>query len=176
MASRRSLGPQGDPGGMPGGLPGGLPGGPPENVPGPQGPDNNINIDGQIPNGPPPGTYNPGDYNPEQDQQFPSPTPLPKGPETSHDSESPRDRSQTTMRRPMSPTPAPPNTAELIPFQPMGDMSANNMVQRRSPGLFGTAGGLKGGGLGLPMDPTNSAANQDVSGLLQMLMQMKGSM
>lgn len=109
-------------------------------------------------------------------------------------SESPRERDafgtgvggNATPRRPMAPTPM-AGTASLQPFQPMSDapagmmagagMGAGSVLRRPGGGsLFGSMGGLKGGGLGMPLDPTNAAQNQDVSGLLQMLLKMKGGM
>lgn len=101
-------------------------------------------------------------------------------PQVGQGQETPHDRGQVggqsgvggnaTLRRPTAPTPQAGSTMTagasmrppLMPFTPMGDTSTSS--------LLGGAGGLKGGGLGVPMTPHPGAQNQDISGLIQMLM------
>jgi hypothetical protein len=107
------------------------------------------------------------------------------------ESESPRLRSRggnATPSRPSSPTPMAgsvstqdgPNMVGadmgLLPFEPMGGMDDSMMTQpigsgqqlRRS-SLFGSLGGLQGGGLGAPLDPVPNE-ELDIKTLLEKLM------
>lgn len=88
--------------------------------------------------------------------------------------ETPRDRASgaisSTPRRPMEPTPMAGSTDLMgsVPFQPMGSPDVGTMVNSKA-GLFGGLGGLKGGGLGVPLDPTSNTPNDPISGLIQLL-------
>ena len=98
-------------------------------------------------------------------------------------------------RRPSAPTPmagsafeAPsggaPNamamgsTGGVIPFNPLPQIPG---VEASTPtarlrGLFGRQGGLQGGGLGTPFDPTPNEASDPISGLINMLKRRKGGL
>jgi hypothetical protein len=84
-----------------------------------------------------------------------------------------RGAAQATPTMPKVPTPmagkVSPASSGVLPFTPMGGGGPSVML--RSPGrqLFGSLGGLKGGGLGIPMDPTNDAASDPISTLIKML-------
>jgi hypothetical protein len=56
----------------------------------------------------------------------------------------------------------------LQPFQPLGQPDMSSFVQA-SQGLYGSSGGLRGGGLGVPMDPTNDAEG-GITALIEALM------
>lgn len=97
----------------------------------------------------------------------------------SRGSESPRERQGTAVpRRPMEPTPmagsASPASGGLQPFQPMGSPSVGSMATPRLRGLFGSSGGLQGGGLGVPLDPTSNDASPDISSLIAQLLKGGG--
>ena len=171
MAARRQLNPD-DPGAA-GPLGPRMPAMPPM---APGAPTQELNLPGgQLPQENAPGVGNPGGYQEPGSEQT-----GPGGPiETGQSKETPRERQagQATPRMPMSPTPAPSNTAQLIPFNPVSSTPANQMVLGRSNpfgSLFGASGGLKGGGLGVPDSGSAMAPNQDLSGLLKMLMMIKG--
>lgn len=74
---------------------------------------------------------------------------------------------QATPGRPMSPTPM---AGSVMPFQPMGSPSPASLTRPRSGNLYGSMGGLQGGGLGLPLDPTSNQKSDPISTLLQLLM------
>lgn len=119
-------------------------------------------------------------------------TNLPQGldPHGGQSGETPRERPQFTPPTPHAPDPmtgqpgggmTPP---PMQPFPPMqgnpvealitpggGPMSAGAGPQRRS--LFGSMGGLKGGGLGVPLDPTSNQSSDSIQSLIQSLMRRK---
>jgi hypothetical protein len=72
-------------------------------------------------------------------------------------------------------TPPPP---PMEPFDPMASdpgafiSPAGAGPARRS--LFGSMGGLKGGGLGVPLDPVSNETSNPIQGLIQALMQKRG--
>lgn len=87
--------------------------------------------------------------------------------------ETPRERGNTPAapRKPMSPDPmaaAGGSTfqAGVLPFKPLpGPMGSSP-----SGSLFGSMGGLKGGGLGIPLDPVSDVASDPIDTLIQLLM------
>ena len=131
---------------------------------------------------------------PEVDVRRKDPTPQP-----ARSAEGPRenavDRIQATRRRPAEPSPmsgsfftagggreAP--MGGVRPFTPMGDTNGTDLaspmggdvgVTRRSPvALFGSLGGLQGGGLGVPLDPMSNATSDPISSLIESLLKGKG--
>lgn len=76
-------------------------------------------------------------------------------------------------RRPSSPesmagsvsSPAP----SLVPFQPLPQASVGSMATPALRGLYGAAGGLKGGGLGMPLDPMTNEASDPIDTLIKLL-------
>lgn len=56
----------------------------------------------------------------------------------------------------------------IIPFKPMGSTMGSSMASPASKGLYGAAGGLKGGGLGVPLDPVSDAASSPIDLLMEM--------
>jgi hypothetical protein len=72
-------------------------------------------------------------------------------------------------------TPPPP---PMEPFDPMASdpnafiSPAGAGPARRS--LFGSMGGLKGGGLGVPLDPVSNESSDPIQGLIQALLQKRG--
>lgn len=100
--------------------------------------------------------------------------------------EKPRDRdggSVATPRRPPEPTPhtgasmvaggpsGGPAGLSLRPFTPMADVGSGDW--QGSGGLFGSLGGLRGGGLGRPLDPMANEQSS-ISALIQMLLRGGG--
>jgi hypothetical protein len=91
--------------------------------------------------------------------------------------ETPRDRqgSQAAPARPGTPTPMAGSTFQpevpqgpgVIPFEPLPSTDIMGVSRR---GLFGSRGGLQGGGIGLPLDPTSNQASDPISGLIQLLL------
>lgn len=74
-----------------------------------------------------------------------------------------------TPPMPTAPTPA-PNGSTFNPISggnSVGPLLSPMSSQRR--GLYGALGGLKGGGLGVPLDPTSNQASDPISGLISML-------
>jgi hypothetical protein len=55
----------------------------------------------------------------------------------------------------------------VLPFQPMSSPSIGSMATPRLRGLSGSAGGLQGGGLGLPLDPVSNQTSDPIDTLLQ---------
>jgi hypothetical protein len=89
--------------------------------------------------------------------------------------ETPRERGGggVAPRRPSEPDPMAGSSFQsgmggpgVLPFQPMPGPQGG-MAQG---GLFGSMGGLKGGGLGVPLDPTSNAASDPIDTLIQLLM------
>ena len=58
----------------------------------------------------------------------------------------------------------------VSPFNPLPSAPIGSFAQSRQGGLFGSLGGLKGGGLGVPMDSTPDAASDPINTLLKLLM------
>ena len=62
----------------------------------------------------------------------------------------------------------------VVPFEPLAGPNpgsfANPMAQRRSGGLYGMAGGLKGGGLGMALDPTSDQKSDPITTLIKALL------
>lgn len=54
----------------------------------------------------------------------------------------------------------------VLPFKPLPPPQGNPV----GGGLFGSMGGLKGGGLGLPLDPVSDVASDPIDTLMQLLM------
>ncbi len=91
--------------------------------------------------------------------------------------EAPRERSNATPRRPSEPTPQAGSSfvAGVQPFSPMqASASIGSMATPKLRGLFGSAGGLQGGGLGQPLDPVSNQASDPIDTLIQMLMKQNG--
>lgn len=87
-----------------------------------------------------------------------------------------------TPGRPSTPTPMAGSTFQpgteggaggVMPFNPMRGPSAASMVSSRG-ALFGSQGGLQGGGLGVPLDPTSNSQSDPISTLISQLMKMRG--
>jgi hypothetical protein len=81
---------------------------------------------------------------------------------------------QAAPQRPEEPTPMAGSTQMgssegVLPFQPMGGPSPSTLAKPQS-SLFGSMGGLQGGGLGVPLDPTPNAASDPITNLIQMLL------
>jgi len=62
----------------------------------------------------------------------------------------------------------------IIPFPPMGSADVGSMATPKLRGLFGSAGGLQGGGLGVPLDPISNQQSDPISSLIESLMQQMG--
>lgn len=123
------------------------------------------------------------------------PTPMPGSSFTSGGGSSPSGApsgNQATLRRPSEPTPAAASPAQpsIMPFQPLASPPPSAMaapveskplgspdVSRLSPGkssYFGSMGGLKGGGLGVPLDPLSNQSSDPIDSLLSMLKNKRG--
>lgn len=63
-----------------------------------------------------------------------------------------------------------PSTAGLVPFQPLGGPSPSLLARPARRSLYGAAGGLQGGGLGVPLDPTSNQESDPISSLIQSLL------
>lgn len=61
------------------------------------------------------------------------------------------------------------STEGVMPFAPMGGTPNVRLAKPSSQGLYGSLGGLQGGGLGLPLDPTSNQQSDPISTLIQML-------
>lgn len=108
-------------------------------------------------------------------------------PQTAQESETPRERTslrsvaQMSPRSPRQPSPVAMSGAMpgVLPFEPMGDTTDMGMaapgsqvfgsVRRRNPALFGSLGGLQGGGLGTPFDPTPNEASDPITLLMKLM-------
>lgn len=110
---------------------------------------------------------------PEQPQQHDQPPASPEGPITS------------TPRQPSTPAPAsgqtfqagPPDVGTmqgLQPFEPMQGPDAVGMASPKLRSLYGSQGGLQGGGLGIP-GSASPATNDPISLLLQQLLGQSGA-
>lgn len=106
---------------------------------------------------------------PQQHQQAPSP----EGPITS------------TPRQPSAPTPAggqtfqagPPDVGTMQGLQPFAPMQGPDAISQASPklrSLYGSQGGLQGGGLGVP-GAASAATNDPIALLLQQLLGQSGA-
>lgn len=100
---------------------------------------------------------------------------------TARDRTKPRDvsvgggMSNPTPTRPRQPVPAQgsvsaPPPQGVVPFEPMGEPAMASLASPAAGGLFGSLGGLRGGGLGVPLDPINDAQGDQLSALIAMLM------
>lgn len=82
--------------------------------------------------------------------------------------------SQATPSRPSSPTPMSgtqspqPGGGGVIPFEPMSP-NVGAVGRPVGGGLFGSTGGLTGGGLGVPLDPVSNQQSNPLEMLLQIL-------
>lgn len=104
--------------------------------------------------------------------------PLPMDPIEAKSGESPRERgalgAQASLRRPSTPTPMSGSTFSpgmgqgLMPFQPL-DQAEGSTLTNPQGSLFGSAGGLKGGGLGVPLDPTSNQQSDPIAFLMRLL-------
>lgn len=83
----------------------------------------------------------------------------------------PGDGARATPGQPRVPTPV-SATPGVLPFKPMP--SGGNMAQPRLRGLYGSLGGLQGGGLGVPLDPTPNEVSDPLALLAPILAKMKG--
>ena len=102
--------------------------------------------------------------------------------------ETPRERSKpgggaggAAPTRPRSPQPMAGSTFQagmgggmgsggVMPFDPMGGSpDVGSLATPRLRGLFGGAGGLTEGGLGVPLDPTSDLESDPISTLLKLL-------
>lgn len=124
-----------------------------------------------------------------------APPPNPVASTKAQSVEGPRERADlavtSTPRMPSTPTPqagaaspAMDASSGVIPFTPLASSDAMTQVTPqgpapvsgvglRSPALFGSLGGLTGGGLGIPQDPTTRANNTSIEGLLQLLQRLQ---
>lgn len=86
-------------------------------------------------------------------------------------SETPRERGgDATPTRPMSPDPVVGHPPVQV-TQPLPSESPMALTSTlRSRGLFGGAGGLTGGGLGVPFDPTSNSQSDPINTLLKKLL------
>lgn len=96
-----------------------------------------------------------GPYNDSQHNQIHPPTPGSSAAPS-------RPRSPQSMAGSMSP-------GGVTPFSPMSDMSTSSGPQMALGRLFGQAGGLKGGGLGVPLDPASNQESDPISQLIKMI-------
>ena len=125
----------------------------------------------------------------EGPRERPIPMPAPAGPDGSGYVDSQHNQihqpSQATPSRPRAPQPmaggvsqaqsgsAPPPSPGLIPFQPMESSTADMSIagpQLAMSRLFGSQGGLKGGGLGVPMDPMSNQLSDPITDLLKKIL------
>jgi hypothetical protein len=97
--------------------------------------------------------------------------------------ESPRERGATMGAPPMGgntggqPTSMPPMAPSpvagqgLVPSAPLPGPNPQALTStlRGSGGMFGSQGGLQGGGFGLPFDPTSNQESDPISSLLKLL-------
>lgn len=83
-------------------------------------------------------------------------------------------------RRPAEPTPGAGSSETIssggpapspgpLPFEPL-EMPMTSKLAKPANGLYGSAGGLQGGGLGVPFDPTSDAQSNPIDTLMQLLM------
>jgi hypothetical protein len=85
----------------------------------------------------------------------------------------------STPKKPAEPSPMagssfqPPPIQGVQPFAPLPSQPGVSLAKSRSQALYGSSGGLQGGGLGVPFDPVSDAQSDPISGLLQMLMKSK---
>lgn len=104
---------------------------------------------------------------------LPGVTPGVAPPDEGRGEETPRDRQPApggaTPRRPMSPSPMTGSTSGLQLFNPMPGPSPVTLANPAKRGMFGSLGGLQGGGLGLPLDPTSNVESDPISGLIELL-------
>lgn len=56
-----------------------------------------------------------------------------------------------------------------VPFSPLPSPSIGVMATPKAAGLYGGLGGLRGGGLGVPLDPTSNAESDPISSLIMAL-------
>lgn len=98
---------------------------------------------------------------------------------------------QATPPRPMSPTPmagssfdasqsggpqgaalgaAGGSSSGVLPFSPLGSPDVASLTAPKLRSVYGSQGGLTGGGLGVPLDPTSNTPNDPINGLIQLLM------
>lgn len=91
----------------------------------------------------------------------------------------------STPRQPATPSPAQGSTFEagppdvgtmqgLQPFAPMGGPDPTTMASPRLRSIYGSQGGLQGGGLGVP-GSTSPAQNDPISQLIQQLLASSGA-
>ena len=92
--------------------------------------------------------------------------------------ETPRERgeAQAALRRPSEPTPMAGDSFQapsggVTPFSPMRTPSLGSLATPSQGGLYGSLGGLQGGGLGVPLDATPDAASDPITMLIKLLSQ-----
>lgn len=80
---------------------------------------------------------------------------------------------QGTPDMPDQPSPVAGSTftapSGLTPFNPMSSPDVGSMATPKLRGLFGSSGGLTGGGLGVPLDPQSNQASDPISTLIKLL-------
>lgn len=90
---------------------------------------------------------------------------------------------QATPRRPSSPSPMAGSTFTpasggatgvggspgVVPFEPMSSPNVGSLTTPVGGGLYGGAGGLTGGGLGVPLDPISNQQSSPLDMLLQII-------
>lgn len=113
------------------------------------------------------------------------------GADPARSGESPREREMSKMggagvapRRPSSPSigagasfqsgASSDGPQGVKPFSPMGSADVGMLASPARRGLYGRAGGLQGGGLGVPLDPTSDQESDSIESLIQALMQGMG--
>lgn len=102
-----------------------------------------------------------------------------QNPEEARSGETPREGA--TLKRPSAPTSmagstftagasqgAPGASMRPIPFAPLGSPDVGQMVNPQGH-MYGRQGGLQGGGLGLPLDPTPNEESDPINLLMKLL-------
>lgn len=111
---------------------------------------------------------------------IPSPGATTMGPTLDRPGDTPAPAPVTsTPRKPSTPTPmagsvSTPSSQGVIPFQPIGTPSVGAQATPQLRSLFGSQGGLTGGGLGVPLSPMNLTESGSIDSLIQMLQQRLG--
>lgn len=118
----------------------------------------------------------PAPAGPPEPEGVPNPGDVNAGP-GARQGETPRERSEAggagaVPSRPQSPTPVagtpqPPVIGPPLPSPGPGSLAKPAALRS----LFGGQGGLTGGGLGLPLDPTSNQSSDPISTLMQLLKQ-----
>lgn len=104
-----------------------------------------------------------------------TPGSAPAGAETGRSSEGPRERmpggAMTAPGKSMYPSSMAGTTfSGPVPFDPMSGGDLSPMAMPKQGGLYGSLGGLQGGGIGVPLDPASNAASDPISTLIEALL------